>query len=121
MRLVGVLLSWDTPDTDLDMHVVGPDGSHASYGERMTPNGDALDVDVTTGYGPEIFSSAAPPAGNYQARVNYYGGAGTDDMITADQVSIIANKNTPHEKQLIFRVPMRTPGELTLVRSFVFP
>jgi uncharacterized protein YfaP (DUF2135 family) len=116
-----VVLSWDTPGTDLDMHVVGPDGSHAWYGARVTPNGGALDVDVTTGYGPEIYSSAAPPPGNYQVWVNYYGGAGSGEVLTVAQVSIIANENTPKEKQQTFRVPMRAPGELTLVRSFVFP
>jgi len=116
-----VVLSWDTPGTDLDMHVIGPDGGHAWYGERVMPNGGALDVDVTTGYGPEIFSSAAPPPGTYQVWVNYYGGGGDAQALTVARVSIITNENTPREKQQTFQVPMRAPGELTLVKSFVYP
>lgn len=116
-----VVLSWDTPGTDLDMHVIGPDGAHAWYGERVMPNGGALDVDVTTGYGPEIFSSAAPLPGNYHVYVNYFGGGGESMILTVAQVSIITNENTPREKRQSFMVPMRAPGELTLVKSFVFP
>lgn len=116
-----VVLSWDTPGTDLDLHVVGPDGGHAWYGNRVMPNGGALDVDVTTGYGPEIFSSAAPLSGNYHIYVNYFGSGEDRSAITVAQVSIITNENTPREKQQTFQVPMRAAGELTLVKSFVVP
>jgi uncharacterized protein YfaP (DUF2135 family) len=116
-----VVLSWDTPGTDLDLHIVGPDGAHAWYGNRVMPNGGALDVDVTTGYGPEIFSSAAPTSGNYHVYVNYYGGGQDGAALTVAQVSVITNENTPGEKLQVFRVPMRAAGELTLIKSFVFP
>lgn len=117
LRLV---LSWDTPGTDLDLHVIGPDGAHAWYGERVMPNGGALDVDVTTGYGPEIFSSAAPASGNYHVYVNYFGSGEDQSVLTVAQVTIIAHENTSREKKQTFRVPMRAPGELTLIKSFVF-
>ena len=116
-----VVLAWDTDGTDLDLHVVSPDGAHAWYGERVTPNGGALDVDVTTGYGPEIYSSAAPLKGTYLVYVNYYGsGSGRSD-VTVAQVTIISNENTPSEKSETIRVPMRKAGELTLVKTFVMP
>jgi uncharacterized protein YfaP (DUF2135 family) len=116
-----VVLSWDTPGTDLDLHVIGPDGAHAWYGQRVMPNGGALDVDVTTGYGPEIFSSAAPLAGNYHVYVNYFGSGQDTGALTVARVSLITNEGTPREKQQSFMVPMRAAGELTLVKSFVFP
>ncbi|MFL6657139.1 MAG: YfaP family protein, partial [Massilia sp.] len=116
-----VVLSWDSPGTDLDLHVVAPDGGHAWYGERVMKNGGALDVDVTTGYGPEIFSSPAPAKGNYQVYVNYYGSGQNTGVLTIAQVAIITNENTPNEKQEVFRIPMRAAGELTLVKSFVYP
>ena len=47
-----VVLSWDSDNTDLSLHVVTPDGVHSYYGNRVLKNGGALDVDVTTGYGP---------------------------------------------------------------------
>lgn len=116
-----VVLSWDSAGTDLDLHVVGPDGAHAWYGQRVMPNGGALDVDVTTGYGPEIFSCAAPLPGNYHIYVNYFGSGRDTSALTVAQVAIITNENTLREKQQVFRVPMRAAGELTLVKSFVFP
>jgi uncharacterized protein YfaP (DUF2135 family) len=116
-----VVLSWDSAGTDLDLHVVTPEGGHAWYGNRVLKDGSALDVDVTTGYGPEIFSSAAPPKGNYHVYVNYYGSGADNSVLTVAQVSIITNEGTPREKVQSFQVPMRAAGELTLVKSFVFP
>jgi uncharacterized protein YfaP (DUF2135 family) len=114
-----VVLTWDSDNTDLDLHVVGPDGSHVFYADRVSSNGGALDVDVTTGFGPEIFATQSPLPGIYHVYVNYYGAGDRRDLITTAQVAIIQDEGTPREKQEVFRVPMRKPGELTLVRSFV--
>lgn len=116
-----VALSWDSDGTDLDLHVIGPTGEHTYYGDRLAPSGAALDIDVTTGYGPEIYAAPAPDKGAYHIYVNYYGSGDRQDIITVAQVAVITNENTPGEKQQVFRIPMRKPGELTLVRSFVFP
>ncbi|WP_432380588.1 DUF2135 domain-containing protein [Duganella sp. P38] len=116
-----VVLSWDSAGTDLDLHVVTPEGGHAWYGNRVLKDGSALDVDVTTGYGPEIYSSAAPPKGNYHVYVNYFGSGADSSALTVARISIITNEGTPREKVQSFPVPMRAAGELTLVKSFVFP
>lgn len=115
-----IVLSWDTDMTDLDLHVLTPDGEHCYYGNRELNNGGALDVDVTTGYGPEIFASPAPLAGSYLVYVNYYG-AGEQQNMTVARVAIISNENTPDEKQEVVDVPLRKPGELTLIRRFTYP
>jgi uncharacterized protein YfaP (DUF2135 family) len=116
-----VVLSWDSDGTDLDLHVVSPDGQHVFYGNRVVPNGGALDVDVTTGYGPEIYATPSPLKGTYHVFVNYYGsGPGQQDLTTA-QVAIVTQEGTPSEKREIVQVPMRKPGELTLIKSFSYP
>lgn len=114
-----VVLSWDSDGTDLDLHVVAPDGQHTFYANRVVADGGALDVDVTTGYGPEIYSNPTPPAGTYLVYVNYYGSGARREAITVAQVAVITDENTLDERQQVFRVPMRKPGELTLVKSFV--
>ncbi|WP_145599490.1 DUF2135 domain-containing protein [Yersinia alsatica] len=114
-----IVLSWDTDNTDLDLHVVTPDGQHAWYGGRQLQNGGALDMDVTTGFGPEIFSSPAPDSGQYLVYVNYYGGRGSDILTTA-QITIVTEEGTSNEKQEMVIVPMRNPGELTLVKQFSY-
>ena len=116
-----VVLSWDSDGTDLDLHVVAPDGQHVFYGDRVAANGGALDVDVTTGYGPEIYASPTPPAGAWHVYVNYYGAGERRDVITVAQLAVITDEGTPRERQQVFRVPMRKPGELTRVRSFQLP
>ncbi|WP_426204724.1 YfaP family protein [Pseudomonas sp. TWP3-1] len=125
-----VLLAWDSDGTDLDLHLVTPDGGHIWYGNRVAPNGGALDVDVTTGYGPEIFAMPAPIKGQYLVYVNYYGGGyraddeGGDEAVqalTTAQVTVITEEGTPNEKMENFLVPMRAVGELTLVKSFSYP
>lgn len=118
---VRVVLSWDTDGNDLDLHILTPDGQHCFYGNRVLTNGGALDVDVTTGYGPEIFSLPRAIRGAYHIYVNYYGAGEQKDMITITQVAVILNENTLDEKQQVFRIPMRKAGELTLVKSFVYP
>lgn len=116
-----VVLSWDTDGTDLDLHVVSPDGEHVFYGMRTAANGGALDIDVTTGFGPEIYASPAPPNGVYHVYVNYYGsGEGRQDVTTA-QVAIVTQEGTVSEKRQVVQVPMRKAGELTLVKSFTYP
>lgn len=131
-----VVLSWDSDNTDLDLHIVTPDGAHAWYGERSLANGGAIDVDVTTGYGPEIFASPTPLSGQYLVYVNYFGGgyyqneedSGQDEEssvavkpLTTATITIISAEGTPDEKQQSFAVPMRAPGELTLVKGFSYP
>ena len=117
-----VVLSWDTDGTDVDLHVVTPAGEHAFYGNRVTPSGGALDVDVTTGFGPEIFADPTPLPGMYQVYLNYYAaGERPADELTVAQVAILSEEGTPREKRQTFTVPLRNPGELTLVRSFVYP
>ncbi len=53
--------------------------------------------------------------------MNYYGSGQDTGALTVAQVAIITNENTPSERQQVFQVPMRAPGELTLVKSFVYP
>lgn len=117
-----VLLSWDTDATDVDLHVVGPTGEHTYYGDRVSETGGALDVDVTTGFGPEIFAHPSPPPGVYHVYVNYYGaGERPDDEVTVAQVTVLTAEGTPREKREQFTVPLRKPGELTRVHAFVYP
>lgn len=116
-----IVLSWDTDQTDLDLHVISPDGAHVFYGDRVAGNGGALDVDVTTGFGPEIYAAPRALPGLYHVYVNYYGAGDERDAITTAQVAIVEEEGRPGEKQQVFRVPLRKPGELTLVRSFRMP
>jgi uncharacterized protein YfaP (DUF2135 family) len=53
-----IILGWDARRTDVDLHVITPDGGHAFYARPMLPNGGGIDVDDMDG-GPR--SSRWPP------------------------------------------------------------
>jgi len=117
-----ILLSWDSDNTDLDLHVLTPGGEHLFYGNRVLENGSALDVDVTTGYGPEIFSAPAPEPGVYLVYVNYFGsGEEENSIMTTAQVTIITEEGSVDEQRQSFLIPLRNPGELTLAQRFILP
>lgn len=112
-----IVLSWDTPGTDMDLHVITPSGEHCFYAHRVIAGGGALDVDVTTGYGPEIFATSRPDRGTWHVYVNYYGGGGGRATSLA-QVAVVTGEGTPSETQRLYRVPLRSTGDLQHVASF---
>lgn len=48
-------ISWDTDNTDVDLHVWDEAGDHAWYSQQDGIPGGQLSDDITDGYGPEIF------------------------------------------------------------------
>jgi len=70
-------------------------------------------------WGPNRPSPGIELPGIYHVYVNYYGAGERPDIITTARIAIIQDEGSPREKQQVFSVPLRKPGELTLVRSFV--
>jgi len=69
-----VTLTWDTDQTDIDLHVIEPDGDHVYYGNKNSATGQ-LDHDEQYGFGPEnyyVLSTAVPETGQYQIYIHYY-------------------------------------------------
>lgn len=126
---VRIVLAWDDPQAELDLHVITPDGQHAFWAQAVLTNGGGLDLDSVDGAGPEMFSMTAPLAGAYHVYVNYWGNFGAGGYhfdestrrqpVIAARVTLVFDENTPAERRETFTVPMRRIGDLTLVRSFV--
>ncbi|KIP98459.1 signal peptide protein [Pseudomonas fulva] len=125
---IRMVLGWDDPKAELDLHVVTPDGQHAFWSHPVLTNGGGLDVDSVDGPGPEMFTMTAPLQGTYLIYVNYWGNLGSggynfeagsnqNEIITA-QINLIFNENTVNEKRETFLVPLRAIGELLFVKSF---
>ena len=62
---VRIVLGWDDPKAELDLHILTPDGEHAFWARPQLNAGGGLDVDSVDGGGPEIFSTATPVPGTY--------------------------------------------------------
>lgn len=67
-----VVAAWNTDRTDVDLHVTDPRGEECSYQHTRTAIGGAITADVTQGYGPEMFTLAAPVAGEYLVRARCF-------------------------------------------------
>lgn len=67
-----VVISWNTDNCDMDLHVKEPDGKFCYYGFKNTPLGGRLSFDVTNGFGPEEYLMKNHVNGKYEIRVKYY-------------------------------------------------
>jgi len=68
---IEVVLWWNTPTADLDLHAWNPAGEHCYYGNSVISDG-YLDIDDTEGYGPETFAVETANLGVYEIQVNSY-------------------------------------------------
>lgn len=67
-----VTITWNTDNTDVDLHVIEPSGEECFFRHRDTRSGGSLTQDVTQGYGPEMYVLRDAPGGNYEIRAHYY-------------------------------------------------
>ena len=73
-----VYLTWDQPEVDMDLHILGPNGEHTYYAaldpvesSEAIPQG-ALDLDDKNGFGPEVFSMSGDTHGQYTIEARYH-------------------------------------------------
>ena len=70
---VRVVLAWDADATDVDLHVVDPNGDEVYYGRNLSYQGGAITRDATGGYGPEEFALRHAKPGKYRVEANFFG------------------------------------------------
>ncbi len=127
---IRIICAWDDNQAEIDLHVLTPDGQHAFFAHPLLSNGGGLDVDSVDGPGPEMFTMTSPLRGAYHVYVNYWGNFGANgyhfdektrkrDIITA-RITLVFNENTAREKREVLVVPLRSIGELMLVKSFTY-
>lgn len=97
---IKIILTWDTDGTDVDLHVLNPAGVDCYYGNRETEEGGVLDVDITDGYGPEVFTQANAVVGEYKVNVYYFSSHGHPQ--TKVLVQVILFEGTDFEKKYTF-------------------
>ena len=127
---IRVICAWDDVEAEIDMHIITPDGQHAYFGHPVLTNGAGLDVDSVDGPGPEMFTMASPQRGAYHVYINYWGKLGASgyhfdetnrkmQIITA-RLTLVFNENTAREKRETLVLPLRSIGDLLLVKSFIY-
>jgi uncharacterized protein YfaP (DUF2135 family) len=110
-KAMKIVLMWDTNQTDVDLHVYEPSGEECYYGHKQTEIGGALDVDITTGYGPEVYTLATPTKGSYKISAYYYSDQGNPQ--TQATVYVVLYEGTPNERIITFET-MLTKTEVEI-------
>jgi Ca-activated chloride channel family protein len=68
-----IVMTWDTDNTDIDLHVTEPSGETCVYNHNRTTIGGALSKDFTQGYGPEEYLLKKLMPGQYKIQAHFFG------------------------------------------------
>jgi len=93
-RAVSLVLTWEDPSADVDLHVHEVGGEEVFFSHRESANAGLLYYDITDGFGPEIYVLGSGPAGEYRLTLVYY--SGTARNITGT-LTILRNAGSPEE------------------------
>ncbi|WP_118974998.1 carboxypeptidase-like regulatory domain-containing protein [Taibaiella koreensis] len=108
---VVVILSWNIDNTDIDLHVKDPSGEECFYRNRETKLGGRLTIDVTNGFGPEMFVQENAASGVYRTWLEYYNDDQTKTSSKAKAyVELYKNWGRPREKLLKKVIVLEKPA-----------
>ena len=111
-----IVMSWDVDQTDIDIHVLEPNGEEAYYGHRRTSEGGFVSEDVTTGYGPEEYLKKDLERGVYKICSNYFASHQTSLTGAATiTVCVYTDWGTKDEKFELITFRLDKPKEKLLI------
>jgi len=111
-----IMLSWDADETDIDIHVLEPNGEEAYYSHRRTSQGGFVGEDVTTGYGPEEYLRKDAEKGVYKVLANYF--ASHQQALTGAAnltATVYTNWSRKDESRQILTIRLDKPKDKHLV------
>jgi len=112
---IKVYLTWDTDNSDVDLHVTNPDGETVNYQHREGKFGGALFDDVTTGYGPESFTAKQAASGKYEVKVNYYRAGSSNFSEARGELVVILNEGSDDENKHVIPYRLFEKGQTVTV------
>ncbi len=112
-----VTLTWDTPGTDVDLWLTGPDGEKILYSHREGKAGGTLDTDVTTGFGPETYTQARVMKGTYRVQAHAY----RIERPTRVELNVVRFEGTPEEERIVVRGVLLQTNDVVEVGEFTVP
>ena len=111
-----IVMTWDADETDIDLHVLEPNGEECFYGHRRTREGGFCSEDVTTGYGPEEYLKKDLEKGTYKVLTNYYASHQTSlTGATTVQAAVYTDWATAQEKMQLLTLRLDKPKDKQLV------
>ncbi len=107
-----IVMGWDADATDIDLHVLQPDGEEAFYGRNRTACGGLVSADCTQGYGPEEYLLRRAGAGNYQIKARFFGSRQTGLLGPATvSATVILDWGRPTERSQRLTLRLDRQGE----------
>ena len=116
-----IILSWDADNTDIDIHVLEPNGEEAYYKNRRTASGGFVSQDITTGYGPEEYLQFKGQKGVYKVLTHYFGSS--QQKLTGPATAtatVYTNWGRPDERLQILSLRLDKPKEKVSVGEITF-
>lgn len=116
-----IVLAWDADETDIDLHVLEPNGEEAFYGHRRTREGGFVSEDVTTGYGPEEYLAKDLQKGVYKVLTNYFASHQTSlTGATSVQATVYTDWGRAQEKMQILTIRLDKPKDKVSIGEISF-
>jgi len=111
-----IVMSWDADQTDIDLHVLEPNGEECYYGHRRTAEGGFVSEDVTTGYGPEEYLKKELETGVYKVMSNYFASHQTKlTGATTVTATVYTDWGTAQEKRQVLTLRLEKPKSKHLI------
>lgn len=111
-----IVMSWDADQTDIDLHVLEPNGEECYYGHRRTAEGGFVSEDVTTGYGPEEYLKKELESGTYKVLSNYFASHQTKlTGATTVTATVYTDWGTAQEKRQVLTLRLEKPKSKHLI------
>lgn len=118
---VRAVLNWDTPNSDMDLHIVDPRGEECFYSHQRTAIGGRISADITTGYGPEEFLLRKAIPGKYSVRAKFFGtGQQTAVGATTVVVELYLRYGTGQVENKSITLRLDGAGRMVEVGTFTF-
>jgi hypothetical protein len=96
-----IVITWNTDNTDVDLHVREPNNEECFYSHRRTSNGGFLSNDATEGFGPEMYFMKKAVAGKYYLDIDYFSSSRVQtDTKTKILVTAYKNWGRPGEEKI---------------------
>lgn len=117
-----IVLTWGSKPSDLDSHLVGPDGSGGKFHEYYSKKNDGSDADLdrddTDSYGPETITIHKEYAGTYVYAIHNYSNKSSSNSTalanSGAQVQVYRGSNL----LMTYYVPSNKEGTLWTVFSY---
>jgi Ca-activated chloride channel family protein len=109
---VRIVMTWDTDNTDIDLHVIEPTGEECDYAHNRTIIGGLVSKDFTQGYGPEEYCLRKLMPGTYKIRAQFFG-SGDQSLVgpTTVQATVITHFGRADETRKSLTLRLTTPKE----------